>query len=202
MGSETFSATRRASESSAAKDAGPTPPPLPPAQHGQPDAGKHHRRGLGYDHQLSRSKLPGECVGIIHVERHALAGGQRAAGGLPFAAPITLPVKGQGTVGADRFHLSEVAGNAEPAEQLPDVAVAKSAVVEVNRQVAVTEVDLPPFNSTSSRERIWGWSKPREATNATRKEGTGASRLHLSFERSRLRWGEARPSWRRSRRSV
>ena len=35
------------------------------------------------------------------------------------------------------------------------------------------EVDLPPLNSTISRERIWGWSKPREATNATRKEGTG-----------------------------
>ncbi len=33
--------------------------------------------------------------------------------------------------------------------------------------------DLPPFNGTASRERIWGWSKPREATNATRKEGTG-----------------------------
>ena len=33
--------------------------------------------------------------------------------------------------------------------------------------------DLPPLNSTTSRERIWGWSKPREATNATRKEGTG-----------------------------
>jgi len=33
--------------------------------------------------------------------------------------------------------------------------------------------DLPPLNSTASRERIWGWSKPREATNATRKEGTG-----------------------------
>ncbi|NDC39512.1 MAG: hypothetical protein EBZ48_15985 [Proteobacteria bacterium] len=33
--------------------------------------------------------------------------------------------------------------------------------------------DLPPLNGTASRERIWGWSKPREATNATRKEGTG-----------------------------
>ena len=33
--------------------------------------------------------------------------------------------------------------------------------------------DLPPLNGTTSRERIWGWSKPREATNATRKEGTG-----------------------------
>jgi hypothetical protein len=39
--------------------------------------------------------------------------------------------------------------------------------------VWVTGVDLPPLNSTTSRERIWGWSKPREATNATRKEGTG-----------------------------
>ena len=35
------------------------------------------------------------------------------------------------------------------------------------------ERDLPPLNGTASRERIWGWSKPREATNATRKEGTG-----------------------------
>ena len=35
------------------------------------------------------------------------------------------------------------------------------------------EGDLPPLNGTTSRERIWGWSKPREATNATRKEGTG-----------------------------
>ena len=34
-------------------------------------------------------------------------------------------------------------------------------------------IDLPPLNSTTSRERIWEWSKPREATNATRKEGTG-----------------------------
>jgi len=34
-------------------------------------------------------------------------------------------------------------------------------------------IDLPPLNSTTSRERIWGWSKPREATNATRKEGIG-----------------------------
>jgi hypothetical protein len=33
--------------------------------------------------------------------------------------------------------------------------------------------DLPPLNGTTSRERIWEWSKPREATNATRKEGTG-----------------------------
>ena len=33
--------------------------------------------------------------------------------------------------------------------------------------------DLPPLNSTTSRERIWGWSKPREAINATRKEGIG-----------------------------
>ena len=31
----------------------------------------------------------------------------------------------------------------------------------------------PPLNSTTSRERIWGWNKPREAINATRKEGTG-----------------------------
>jgi len=36
-----------------------------------------------------------------------------------------------------------------------------------------TAIDLPPLNGTASRERIWGWSKPREATNATRKEGTG-----------------------------
>ncbi len=35
------------------------------------------------------------------------------------------------------------------------------------------DIDLPPLNGTTSRERIWGWSKPREATNATRKEGTG-----------------------------
>ena len=34
-------------------------------------------------------------------------------------------------------------------------------------------IDLPPLNGTAPRERIWGWSKPREATNATRKEGTG-----------------------------
>ena len=33
--------------------------------------------------------------------------------------------------------------------------------------------DLPPLNGTASRETIWGWSKPREATNATRKDGTG-----------------------------
>ncbi len=33
--------------------------------------------------------------------------------------------------------------------------------------------DLPPFNGTTSRERIWVWSKPKEATNATRKGGTG-----------------------------
>jgi len=38
---------------------------------------------------------------------------------------------------------------------------------------AVNGLDLPPLNGTTSRERIWGWSKPREATNATRKEGTG-----------------------------
>ena len=30
--------------------------------------------------------------------------------------------------------------------------------------------DLPPFNSTASRERIWWWSKPREAAHATRTE--------------------------------
>ena len=34
-------------------------------------------------------------------------------------------------------------------------------------------LDLPPLNGTASRETIWGWSEPREATNATRKEGTG-----------------------------
>jgi len=39
--------------------------------------------------------------------------------------------------------------------------------------IIVCTTDLPPLNSTTSRERIWGWSKPREATNATRKEGTG-----------------------------
>jgi hypothetical protein len=39
--------------------------------------------------------------------------------------------------------------------------------------IAGTRFDLPPLNGTASRERIWGWSKPREATNATRKEGTG-----------------------------
>ncbi|MCX7414874.1 MAG: hypothetical protein NTY25_00035, partial [Planctomycetia bacterium] len=39
--------------------------------------------------------------------------------------------------------------------------------------VAAMAGDLPPLNGTTSRERIWGWSKPREATNATRKEGTG-----------------------------
>ena len=39
--------------------------------------------------------------------------------------------------------------------------------------LALKRCDLPPLNSTTSRERIWGWSKPREATNATRKEGTG-----------------------------
>jgi hypothetical protein len=38
---------------------------------------------------------------------------------------------------------------------------------------AIVEADLPPLNGTASRERIWGWSKPREAINATRKEGTG-----------------------------
>jgi hypothetical protein len=37
----------------------------------------------------------------------------------------------------------------------------------------IVTVDLPPLNGTTSRERIWEWSKPREATNATRKEGTG-----------------------------
>ena len=39
--------------------------------------------------------------------------------------------------------------------------------------IAAVCFDLPPLNSTTSRERIWEWSKPREATNATRKEGTG-----------------------------
>jgi len=38
---------------------------------------------------------------------------------------------------------------------------------------AIAKSDLPPLNSTTSRETIWGRSKPREATNATRKEGTG-----------------------------
>jgi len=32
--------------------------------------------------------------------------------------------------------------------------------------------DRPPLNGTASRETIWGRSKPREAINATRKEGT------------------------------
>ena len=35
------------------------------------------------------------------------------------------------------------------------------------------QTDLPPLNGTTSREIIWSWCKPREATNATRKEGTG-----------------------------
>jgi len=38
---------------------------------------------------------------------------------------------------------------------------------------APLQTDLPPLNGTASRERIWGWSKTREATNATRQEGTG-----------------------------
>jgi len=41
------------------------------------------------------------------------------------------------------------------------------------KPISVRFVDLPPLNSTTSRARIWGWSKPREATNATRKEGAG-----------------------------
>jgi len=54
------------------------------------------------------------------------------------------------------------------------IAVVTLRAVQV-RAVQYDEIahDLPPLNSTASRERIWGWSKPREATNATRKEGTG-----------------------------
>ena len=33
--------------------------------------------------------------------------------------------------------------------------------------------DLPPFNDTASRERIWGCHNQRRAFNATRKERTG-----------------------------
>ena len=39
------------------------------------------------------------------------------------------------------------------------------------KEAALVECDLPPLNGTASRERIWGWRKPREATNATLKEG-------------------------------
>jgi hypothetical protein len=42
---------------------------------------------------------------------------------------------------------------------------------EVTRQFLPHGFDLPPLNGTASRERIWGWIKPREATNTTRKEG-------------------------------
>jgi len=43
----------------------------------------------------------------------------------------------------------------------------------LGRRIADSRIDLPPLNGTTSRERIWGWSKPREAINAARKEGTG-----------------------------
>ena len=42
-----------------------------------------------------------------------------------------------------------------------------------HRGMGSRQSNLPPLNGTTFRERIWGWSKPREATNATRKEGTG-----------------------------
>ena len=51
-------------------------------------------------------------------------------------------------------------------------AVAGGGLHPVNPKLTA-DLDLPPLNGTTSRERIWGWSKPREATNATRKEGTG-----------------------------
>ena len=56
------------------------------------------------------------------------------------------------------------------------ITPAKAAPIEwvrVANPGNAADTDLPPLNSTTSRERIWGWSKPREATNATRKEGTG-----------------------------
>ena len=46
-----------------------------------------------------------------------------------------------------------------------------AAAVAARARYIVT--DLPPLNGTTSRVRIWRWSKPREVTNATRKEGTG-----------------------------
>jgi glycosyltransferase involved in cell wall biosynthesis len=49
----------------------------------------------------------------------------------------------------------------------------RRSVVQEAISDALHAFDLPPLNSTTSRERNWEWSKPREATNATRKEGTG-----------------------------
>ena len=51
-------------------------------------------------------------------------------------------------------------------------AAQRAKVKEYWRQ-NLKPADLPPLNGTASRERIWAWSKPREAINATRKEGTG-----------------------------
>jgi hypothetical protein len=41
--------------------------------------------------------------------------------------------------------------------------------------------DLPPLSGTASREIVRDWSKPGEATNATRKEGfSTVDHLHAS----------------------
>jgi type II secretory pathway pseudopilin PulG len=88
-----------------------------------------------------------------------------------------------------------------PATLWPVVAGRQFRVTSVPT-VESRRVDLPPLNGTASRERIWGWSKPREATKCHAERRNWLSRSSPSYERSRLRWEEARPSWRRSRRSV
>ena len=60
--------------------------------------------------------------------------------------------------------------NLMPGETPPATVKVQKLPAHLNTE---STFDLPPLNSTTSRERIWGWSKPREATNATRKEGTG-----------------------------
>ena len=52
------------------------------------------------------------------------------------------------------------------------VALSQQEVNEIIAQCSESG-DLPPLNGTTPRERIWGWSQLREATNATRKEGAG-----------------------------
>jgi hypothetical protein len=51
------------------------------------------------------------------------------------------------------------------------LSVIKPRSTNPTSEIAMNPVPLS--NGTTSRERVWGWSKPREASSATRKEGTG-----------------------------
>ena len=123
---------------------------------------------------LAMPAVAGDWPQILGPARNGTAAAdERLADRWPAGGPPTVwrrPVGGGYAgvaVAGPRVVLFHREGGREVVESL-DAATGRAVWTDSHP----TTFDLPPLNSTTSRERIWGWSKPREATNATRKEGT------------------------------